>query len=124
MNDPKPVPINVTTTVIVAGREFAITASFDLRHLVAFADHLDALGLDPPRSPLHFDRTADGAPICPRHGVAMRLREKQGDTWYSHSIKRPNGEVCHCRGFPGPHSPGYEIEPNPADALGAAATRR
>ncbi len=33
------------------------------------------------RSSRELAYTADGLPICPRHGVPMQKREKQGDTW-------------------------------------------
>lgn len=57
--------------------------------------------------------TADGLPLCPKHGVPMQKREKQGDTWHSHKLADPlTGEVTYCRGYAGPSSPGYAIEPN------------
>ena len=62
--------------------------------------------------------TADGLPLCPKHGVPMQKREKQGDTWYSHKLADPlTGEVTYCRGYAGPSSLGYAIEPDsPAPA--------
>lgn len=57
--------------------------------------------------------TAEGLPICPRHGVPMSKREKQGDTWYSHKITDPEtGQEVYCRGYASPSSPGYDIEVN------------
>jgi hypothetical protein len=50
-----------------------------------------------------WQRTPDGEPLCPRHGVAMSKRERQGDTWHSHRVIHPQtGEECWCRGFPHP----------------------
>lgn len=62
--------------------------------------------------------TAEGLPICPRHGGPMQKREKQGDVWFSHKVTNPNsGEVIYCRGYASPSSPGFDILPT-----GAAAT--
>jgi hypothetical protein len=49
----------------------------------------------------------DGTPICPKHSVPMRKREKQGDEWYSHSVE-VNGKQCYCKGYAGKDSPGWE----------------
>ncbi len=51
--------------------------------------------------------TPTGEPICPRHGVPMRKRERQGDTWYSHNAGG-EGEEAYCRGYAGKDSPGWE----------------
>lgn len=53
--------------------------------------------------------TPDGLPICPKHGVPMRKREKQGDTWYSHSIEDSHGDPHYCRGYKSKNSPGWEL---------------
>jgi hypothetical protein len=56
--------------------------------------------------------TAEGLPLCPRHGVPMQKREKQGDTWFSHKVTEPEtGQVVYCRGYAGPSSPGFEVLP-------------
>ena len=56
-------------------------------------------------------RTAEGLPICTRHAVPMRQREKQGDTWYSHSVTNPTtGEILYCKGRPGNDSPGWQVD--------------
>ena len=56
-------------------------------------------------------RTAEGLPICTRHAVPMRQREKQGDTWYSHSVTDPTtGEIMYCKGRPGKDSPGWRVD--------------
>lgn len=50
----------------------------------------------------------DGTPICPKHNVPMRKREKQGDEWYSHSTEI-NGKQCYCKGYAGKEdSPGWD----------------
>ncbi|MCI0648020.1 MAG: hypothetical protein L0346_24440, partial [Chloroflexi bacterium] len=54
--------------------------------------------------------TAEGLPICPRHGVPMTKREKQGDCWYSHKVANPEtGQVLYCRGYASASSPGYDV---------------
>jgi hypothetical protein len=50
--------------------------------------------------------TAEGLPICPKHGEIMKKREKQGDTWYSHNVEA-NGQKHYCRGYAGKSSPGW-----------------
>ena len=60
-------------------------------------------------------RTAEGLPLCTRHAVPMRQREKQGDTWYSHSVTDPTtGEILYCKGRPGKDSPGWQVDTDPA----------
>jgi len=57
-----------------------------------------------------FQYTPEGNPICPRHNVPMRKREKQGDTWYSHTVTDPvTGESLYCRGYASKNSPGWNI---------------
>ena len=55
-----------------------------------------------------FPTLPDGTPICPRHGVPMKLREKQGDSWWSHNVAGEGEEPCYCRGYPGKTSPGWD----------------
>lgn len=56
--------------------------------------------------------TAEGLPVCPRHGVPMQKRTKQNDTWYSHKVTDPaSGEVIYCRGYASPSSPGFDVLP-------------
>jgi hypothetical protein len=62
-----------------------------------------------------WQRTPDGEPICPKHGVAMPARERQGDTWHSHKIIDPRtGEERYCRGYLHPTSKadGYDVPGN------------
>src|SRR5260370_101130 len=55
-------------------------------------------------------RTAEGTPVCPKHRIPMRLRQKQGDEWWSHQVLNSRtGEEVFCRGYPGPNSPGWEV---------------
>ncbi|MCP4994317.1 MAG: hypothetical protein GY934_11115 [Gammaproteobacteria bacterium] len=69
--------------------------------------------------------TAEGLPICPKHGVPMQKREKQGDTWYSHKVPDPvTGEVTYCRGYAAPSSPGYAIEPDKSTPASAKNDRK
>ncbi|MCI0728570.1 MAG: hypothetical protein L0332_17875 [Chloroflexi bacterium] len=56
--------------------------------------------------------TPEGLPICPRHGVPMEKREKQGDEWFSHKVTDPQtGQAVYCRGYASPSSPGWNVEP-------------
>lgn len=55
-----------------------------------------------------FLETPDGLPICPKHGLPMRKREKQGDTWYSHNVGTEEHPMW-CRGYAGDNSPGWEF---------------
>src|SRR5438552_1590596 len=57
-----------------------------------------------------WHRTPEGLPLCPKHQVPMRQREKQGDSWYSHQLADPRtGELLYCRGYAGPSSPGWAV---------------
>lgn len=55
-----------------------------------------------------FPKLPDGTPICPKHREPMKLREKQGDTWYSHKVYDPDGLELYCRGHAGKNSPGWQ----------------
>jgi hypothetical protein len=57
----------------------------------------------------NYEWTPDGLPLCPKHGEAMRKREKQGDTWFSHSVVDDKGQEHYCRGYPGKSSPGWNL---------------
>lgn len=58
---------------------------------------------------LSFPKLPDGTPICPKHREPMKLREKQGDTWYSHKVVAADGQEHYCRGHAGKNSPGWEF---------------
>ena len=86
---------------------------YELHILVTFDDlpdtmrRLAARGYTPSREPV---LTAEGLPICPRHGVPMLQRSKQGDLWFSHKMVHPEtGETMYCRGYASASSPGYDI---------------
>ena len=56
--------------------------------------------------------TPDGEPLCPKHGVAMTKRTRQGDTWHSHKvIDQWTGEELYCRAYPNQTSKadGYNV---------------
>lgn len=78
----------------------------DIHHeLQRIANHLE------DSRTAEWQRTPDGQPICPKHGEAMVQREKQGDTWHSHSVIDPNtGEKLYCRGYPTKNGPGWFID--------------
>jgi len=100
-------PVQVVVRGLVAGLEVEVRGQVPAARLAELVAALAAQGLEPP--PRDWARTADGAPICPRHRVPMRQREKQGDQWYSHRIRTPDGTELYCRGYPGPDSPGYDV---------------
>jgi len=87
------------------GYELHIPVTFE--ELPATMRRLAARGYTPSREPI---LTAEGLPICPRHGVPMQQRNKQGDLWFSHKLVDPNtGETMYCRGYASASSPGYDI---------------
>lgn len=87
------------------GYELHIPVTFE--ELPATMRRLAARGYTPSREPV---LTADGLPICPRHGVPMQQRNKQNDVWYSHKMVHPEtGETVYCRGYASASSPGYDI---------------
>ncbi|MCC6607887.1 MAG: hypothetical protein IT327_32075 [Anaerolineae bacterium] len=87
------------------GYELHIPVTFE--ELPATMRRLAARGYTPSREPV---LTAEGLPICPRHGVPMQQRNRQGDIWFSHKLVHPEtGETVYCRGYASASSPGYEI---------------
>ncbi len=103
-----PIGLRFTTRVRIGDYEgdleLTATTFNDLRKAVQRL--LPEAGIEPVRAAT-WQTTPDGIPICPRHGVPMRRREKQGDTWYSHNVGT-DGEELWCRGYPGKDSPGWE----------------
>ena len=87
------------------GYELHIPVTFE--ELPATMRRLAARGYTPSREPV---LTAEGLPICPRHGVPMKQRTRQGDIWFSHKMVHPEtGETVYCRGYAGASSPGYDL---------------
>ena len=87
------------------GYELHIPVAFE--ELPATMRRLAARGYTPSREPI---LTAEGLPICPRHGVPMMQRNKQNDLWFSHKMVHPEtGETVYCRGYASASSPGYDI---------------
>lgn len=87
------------------GYELRIGVTFE--KLSPTLRRLSARGYTPTREPV---LTAEGLPICPRHGVPMQQRNRNGDIWYSHKLVHPEtGETVYCRGYAGASSPGYDI---------------
>lgn len=71
---------------------------------------LEQLGYRPTGSGDGWQRTPAGEPICPKHQVVMRLRQKQHEEWWSHRVIHPQtGEELFCKGYKSPSSPGWEI---------------
>lgn len=87
------------------GYELHIPVTFE--ELPATMRRLAARGYTPSREPV---LTAEGLPICPRHGVPMQQRNRNGDLWFSHKMMHPEtGETVYCRGYASASSPGYDI---------------
>lgn len=73
---------------------------------------LAAHGFSPAPTPAdakELQWTAEGLPICPKHGEVMKKREKQGDTWFSHTVTAQDGGKHYCRGYAGKSSPGWNF---------------
>lgn len=75
------------------------------------------------RSHRGFQYTPDGLPICPRHGVPMLKREKQGDKWFSHNMGAAEDPIW-CRGYSHTSSPGWDIREPAAAGNGSASNSR
>jgi hypothetical protein len=99
----------------VRGRHsgYRVEVEFTLRKLDSLPDalgRLAELGLEARPVP-PIERDADGMPMCTRHGMAMALRERQGDQWHSHRIVTRDGRELYCRGRGGYDSPGWYVAP-------------
>jgi hypothetical protein len=109
--DPKSRLVQVRTSGTLRGFPLEVTAELDVRRLSALVGYLEGIGFEPPPRPAIVEQTPDGLPICPRHRVPMREREKQGDTWHSHRVEGPGGELLWCKGYDAPDSPGWRVSP-------------
>jgi len=100
--------IEIRTSVEHRGRVFTIVATgYTLDQL---CDMLDRRGFAPPAQSQQWQTLPDGTPICPKHKTPMKLREKQGDQWYSHCVgKDAGGREIYCKGYHGKDSPGYDL---------------
>ncbi|MCL4265201.1 MAG: hypothetical protein KJ069_18440 [Anaerolineae bacterium] len=97
----------MTTIIAIHPSGFEVHVEVELPELHKTICLLEQRGYRPSRELVY---TAEGLPVCPRHGVPMQKREKQGDLWYSHKITNPQtGEVVYCRGYTSPSSPGFDI---------------
>lgn len=104
-----PLKVRVKLYGTLGGCRAELEAEVTTRQLRNLVPGLEARGFQPEAPPLTFQLTADGSPICPKHGCAMKEREKQGDSWWSHTVEGPRGEKLYCRGYAGPESPGYTL---------------
>jgi hypothetical protein len=108
--DPRPKHvITVRTRGRMHGLDCDIEFTTDVRKLSASVQYLQAQGFTAPPEPVVFSTTPDGKPICPKHRVPMREREKQGDRWHSHRVIAADGCELWCRGYSGPDSPGFDV---------------
>lgn len=72
--------------------------------------YLEGKGFTPAPTPADskdLQWTAEGLPLCPKHGEVMKKREKQGQTWYSHTVEDDHGQKHYCRGYASKSSPGW-----------------
>jgi CTP:molybdopterin cytidylyltransferase MocA len=101
--------IEIQTTVEHRGRAFTVVSrGYTLDQL---CDMLDKRGYTAAAQTQEWQTLPDGTPICPKHHTPMRKRERQGDTWYSHSAgKDASGKDVYCKGYHGKDSPGYEVD--------------
>ena len=101
--------IEIQTTVEHRGRSFTVVSrGYTLDQL---CDMLDKRGYAAQAQTQEWQTLPDGTPICPKHHTPMRKRERQGDTWYSHSAgKGADGKDIYCKGYHGKDSPGYEVD--------------
>lgn len=74
----------------------------------SFVAALRKSGFAPHAKQPEFVVLPDGNVLCPKHGCAMRKREKQGDEWWSHNMGTESHPL-YCRGYPGKDSPGYDV---------------
>jgi len=84
---------------------YRVTFRTTAARVVSVTKWLEKRGFTPERTP---KTTPDGTPICPKHGVPMRKREKQGDEWYSHNMGTED-DPWWCRGHKHATSPGWEV---------------
>ena len=98
--------VKVELAATMAGVPVTLTLELEAAKLGAAIEVLKRQGYEFPPPPLVWQHTAEGTPICPKHRVPMRLREKQGDSWWSHSVDL-HGQKTFCRGYEGRLSPGY-----------------
>ncbi len=103
---------SVTVQVEGIAQGYNVTIAFDLsdlRHLPQALQRLRGYGVE-PSGKQEWSYTPEGLPICPKHGVAMTKREKQGDTWYSHKVLGEDGREYYCRGYrTGKADDGFEV---------------
>jgi hypothetical protein len=106
----QPVTITFTVQARISGCEgpLAITGATlrDVVKIVRNLAEIPQIELVPPAPT--WQALPDGTPICPKHGVPMRQREKQGDTWHSHNVAGEGETPCYCKGYRGADSPGYD----------------
>ena len=108
-----PIPLTVTAVHPTSGFEMQLHLQVqDLDAIESTMADLVQRGYRPTAGAGDgWQRTPTGDPLCPKHRVVMRQREKQGDTWYSHAVVHPQtGEELWCRGYDaGPSSPGWGV---------------
>ncbi len=105
----QPVQITFTVAARINGHEgpLAITGA-TLRDVVKVVRGLsDIPGLEIVEPHHEWKFLPDGTPLCPKHNAPMRLREKQGDKWWSHNMAAEGEDACYCKGYAAKDSPGW-----------------
>lgn len=106
-DDPQRGQIDVEFPCVFEGQAIRVSLRCPAMDLAAALRYLAKHGIEPERAPLQFEWTAEGLPLCPKHGVPMAKRERFGKEWYAHNAgtkERP----AWCRGFPDPRTTGYD----------------
>jgi hypothetical protein len=91
---------------------FLVEFNVDREALEACINWLLENGYAPDATPGDgWRKTPSGEPLCPKHGVPMRQRSKQNDSWFSHKVvDSQSGREAYCRGYAtGVDGDGFEI---------------
>lgn len=106
-----PAPLRVSFTLRVRIGDYEGPLSFEaesLRDLLRVVSQLPTIRqIEVVKEAQVWVELPDGRVLCPKHGVPMKKREKQGQSWYSHNVGTED-DACYCKGYPGPDSPGYD----------------
>lgn len=115
---PRPFAGRIYTIHAVSPQGFPIDLAFADISIAMLEEHIGKLitaGYTPPTDaapatdPAGWRTLPDGTPLCPKHHVPMRKRERQGDAWWSHNAGAKDAPLC-CKGYAGPDSPGYDVD--------------
>lgn len=114
----RPYPIRTYTVDAVSPAGFPVHLAFSDLTIEQFEQKIAKLQeigytapamATPAADPTGWRTLPDGTPLCPKHNVPMRKRERQGDAWWSHNAGSKDAPL-YCKGYAGPDSPGYEVD--------------